>query len=156
MRLQDGLHQVMNKSRVFQISKRRQCLTTSKDKVMNEACLEMLSLWKKRPYSFVLLQDAVGKEGINWNKFYLTKIEKLRGDCVTFGGGSKGKITGKGCLIVNGLPELENMLLVDGLTVNLISIRLCLAEQRIMSKCGIENYCRPTIETFNNSLPKKL
>ncbi|GAA0154497.1 hypothetical protein LIER_12456 [Lithospermum erythrorhizon] len=30
------------------------------------------------------------------NKSYLIKIEKLKGDCVTFGGGEKGKITGKG------------------------------------------------------------
>ncbi|GAA0151607.1 hypothetical protein LIER_10294 [Lithospermum erythrorhizon] len=57
---------------------------------------------------------------------WLTKIEKLKGYCVTFGGGAKGKITGKGCLSMDGLPELENVLLVDGLTVNLISIsQLC-------------------------------
>ncbi|GAA0151455.1 hypothetical protein LIER_37293 [Lithospermum erythrorhizon] len=56
------------------------------------------------------------------NKSYLTKIEKMKGDCVTFGGGEKGRITRKGYLSVVGLPELENVLLVDGLTVNLISI----------------------------------
>ncbi|GAA0163499.1 hypothetical protein LIER_43650 [Lithospermum erythrorhizon] len=60
------------------------------------------------------------------NKSYLIKIEKLKGDCITFRGGAKGKITGKGCLSVDGLPELENVLLADGLTVNLISIsQLC-------------------------------
>ncbi|GAA0155681.1 hypothetical protein LIER_38131 [Lithospermum erythrorhizon] len=43
-----------------------------------------------------------------------------------FGGGAKGKITGRACLSVDGLPELEHVLLVDGLTVNLIRIsQLC-------------------------------
>ncbi|GAA0142523.1 hypothetical protein LIER_03404 [Lithospermum erythrorhizon] len=60
------------------------------------------------------------------NKSYLTKIERLKEDCVTFGGGAKGKIIEKGCLSVDGLSELENVLLVDGLTINLISIsQLC-------------------------------
>ncbi|GAA0142754.1 hypothetical protein LIER_03582 [Lithospermum erythrorhizon] len=60
------------------------------------------------------------------NKAYLSKIETIRGDYVTFGGGQKGKIVGKGSLKVEGFPELEEVLLVEGLTTNIISIsQLC-------------------------------
>ncbi|GAA0156043.1 hypothetical protein LIER_13627 [Lithospermum erythrorhizon] len=59
-------------------------------------------------------------------KSNLTNIKELSGNYVTFGGGAKGKITGKGTLKVEGLPDLQDVLLVDGLTVNLISIsQLC-------------------------------
>jgi len=45
---------------------------------------------------------------------------------VTFGNGKKGKIIGTGNLISNDLPYLNNVLLVKGLTTNLISIsQLC-------------------------------
>jgi len=45
---------------------------------------------------------------------------------VTFGDGVKGKILGIGNLIKNGLPRLDNVLLVKGLTANMISIsQLC-------------------------------
>jgi len=45
---------------------------------------------------------------------------------VTFGDGAKGKILGIDNLIKNGIPRLDNVLLVKGLTANLISIsQLC-------------------------------
>ena len=45
---------------------------------------------------------------------------------VTFGDGAKGKIVGIGNLIKHGLPRLDDVLLVKGLTANLISIsQLC-------------------------------
>jgi len=45
---------------------------------------------------------------------------------VTFGNGTKGKIIGTGNLIRNDLPNLNNVLLVKGLTYNLINIsQLC-------------------------------
>jgi hypothetical protein len=45
---------------------------------------------------------------------------------VTFGDGAKGKIKGVGKLDSPGVPELNNVLLVKGLTANLISIsQLC-------------------------------
>ncbi|GAA0164082.1 transmembrane signal receptor [Lithospermum erythrorhizon] len=60
------------------------------------------------------------------NKAYLPKVETIRGDYVIFGGGEKSKIVRKGSLKVEGLPELEEVLLVEGLTSNLISIsQLC-------------------------------
>jgi hypothetical protein len=45
---------------------------------------------------------------------------------VTFGDEAKGEILGIGKLVNNELPNLENVLLVKGLTANLISIsQLC-------------------------------
>ncbi|XP_073291044.1 uncharacterized protein [Primulina huaijiensis] len=45
---------------------------------------------------------------------------------VTYGGGAKGRIVGKGTLNVEGLPKLHNVLHVEGLNLNLISIsQLC-------------------------------
>jgi hypothetical protein len=59
-------------------------------------------------------------------KNYLTNVKAYTTSYVTFGDGAKGQIKGIGSLIANGLPKLENVLLVEGLTANLISIsQLC-------------------------------
>ncbi|MCH82645.1 gag-protease polyprotein [Trifolium medium] len=56
----------------------------------------------------------------------LTKLKSCPTSYVTFGDGAKGEIKGVGKLIDNGLPKLDNVLLVKGLTANLISIsQLC-------------------------------
>ncbi|XP_073020065.1 uncharacterized protein [Primulina eburnea] len=55
-------------------------------------------------------------------------IDYVEQNCgrVTYGGGAKGKIVGKGILNVEGLPKLHNVLHVEGLNSNLISIsQLC-------------------------------
>ncbi|PNX89518.1 gag-pol polyprotein [Trifolium pratense] len=57
---------------------------------------------------------------------YLTDVESYATNFVTFGDGAKGEIKGIGKLIDNGLPKLDSVLLVKGLTANLISIsQLC-------------------------------
>ncbi|GAA0180970.1 hypothetical protein LIER_30181 [Lithospermum erythrorhizon] len=56
------------------------------------------------------------------DKSYLSNIETVRNDYVTFGGGEKGRIIGKRSLNVERLPRLDDVLLVEGLTPNLISI----------------------------------
>ncbi|KAG9450294.1 hypothetical protein H6P81_010259 [Aristolochia fimbriata] len=56
----------------------------------------------------------------------LRNISYTESGQVTFGDGVKGTITGKGTLNVDGLPRLLNVLLVQGLKANLISIsQLC-------------------------------
>ncbi|KAG9458352.1 hypothetical protein H6P81_002860 [Aristolochia fimbriata] len=56
----------------------------------------------------------------------LSNISYTESGQVTFGDGGKGTITGKGTLNVDGLPRLQNVLLVQGLKANLISIsQLC-------------------------------
>ncbi|GAA0141567.1 hypothetical protein LIER_42664 [Lithospermum erythrorhizon] len=60
------------------------------------------------------------------NKAHLTNIEEVKTDYVTFGGGEKDKIIENGSLNVTRLPNLKDVLLVEGLTANLISIsQLC-------------------------------
>jgi hypothetical protein len=57
---------------------------------------------------------------------FLVDVKSYSTNFVTFGDGAKGEILGIGKLINNGLPKLDNVLLVKGLTANLISIRqLC-------------------------------
>jgi len=57
---------------------------------------------------------------------YLEYVKPYVSSYVTFGDGAKGKIIGIGNVIKNGLPRLDNALLVKGLTANLISIsQLC-------------------------------
>ncbi|KAG9454273.1 hypothetical protein H6P81_007177 [Aristolochia fimbriata] len=57
---------------------------------------------------------------------FLTNLHKESGGQVTFSYGAKGSVIGKGDLNVKGLPKLKNVLLVDGLKANLISIsQLC-------------------------------
>ena len=54
---------------------------------------------------------------------YLFKVFKSKkGGNVTFGGGSKSQIKGKGIISLPGLPDIANMLYVEGLRVNLMSI----------------------------------
>ncbi|KAG9446265.1 hypothetical protein H6P81_012393 [Aristolochia fimbriata] len=56
----------------------------------------------------------------------LTNIHREDGGQVTFGDGAKGAVIGRGVLKVDGLPKLKNVLLVNGLKANLLSIsQLC-------------------------------
>ncbi|XP_073138460.1 uncharacterized protein [Henckelia pumila] len=62
---------------------------------------------------------------IGSRKFISDYVEQNIGK-VTYGGGSKGNIVGKGTLDVADLPKLCNVLHVEGLTTNLIIIsQLC-------------------------------
>ncbi|MCI19830.1 gag-pol polyprotein, partial [Trifolium medium] len=57
---------------------------------------------------------------------YLKEVKSYSNSYVTFGDGAKGKIKGIGKLTGPDLPSLDNVLLVEGLTANLISIsQLC-------------------------------
>jgi len=57
---------------------------------------------------------------------YLEDMRPYATSYVTFGDGAKGKIVGIGNLTKQGLPRLDDVLLVKGLTANLISIsQLC-------------------------------
>ncbi|GAA0162715.1 hypothetical protein LIER_18747 [Lithospermum erythrorhizon] len=59
-------------------------------------------------------------------KIYLTHIQPLKGFHVTFGDGAEEKLLEKVNCVLMALPLLNDVLLVEGLTVNLISIRkLC-------------------------------
>ncbi|XP_019154690.1 PREDICTED: uncharacterized protein LOC109151226 [Ipomoea nil] len=72
---------------------------------------------------------------------FLNNIKGSTGE-VTFGDGVKGKITGIGTLNVTGLPKLKQVLLVEGLHSNLISIsQLCDQEWKV---CFTKDSCNVT------------
>ncbi|KAK2364451.1 hypothetical protein QL285_089320 [Trifolium repens] len=74
---------------------------------------------------------------------YLINMRSYKSSFVTFGDGAKGEIVGIGDLISHGLPNLENVLLVKGLTANLISIsQLCDQGMKVnftKSECLVNN-----------------
>ncbi|GAA0151318.1 hypothetical protein LIER_10061 [Lithospermum erythrorhizon] len=80
---------------------------------------------------------------------HLSQIQSLKGDHVTFGDGGRGRIVGKCQLCVDGLPYLDDVLLVEGLTVNLISIsKLCDDGMKVFFNkdgCTVNNSCDETI-----------
>ena len=49
-------------------------------------------------------------------------FESKKGGNVTFGEGSKSQINGKGIISLLGLPDIANVLYVESLRVNLLSI----------------------------------
>ena len=59
-------------------------------------------------------------------KNFLEDLKAYSSSFVTFGDGAKGKIKGIGKLVRYGSPCMDDVLLVEGLTANLISIsQLC-------------------------------
>ena len=70
--------------------------------------------------------DSGCSRHITSNKNNLLNLQSIEKSCVTFEDGVSGQILGKGTLDVKGLPRLKNMLLIEGLKTNLISIsKLC-------------------------------
>ena len=56
------------------------------------------------------------------DRFLFKVFESKKGGNVTFGDGSKSQIKGKGIISLPGLPDIANVLYVEGLRVNLLSI----------------------------------
>ena len=56
------------------------------------------------------------------NREFFINLQPCSLEFVTFGDEGKGLVLGSGSLKVPGMPRLENVLLVEGLKVNLISI----------------------------------
>ena len=68
----------------------------------------------------VVILDTAGVKKL------LVEIKSHSTSYVTFGDGAKGEIKGVAKLECSGVPKLDNVLLVKGLTTNLISIsQLC-------------------------------
>ena len=60
------------------------------------------------------------------DKSYFDTVTKCDGGLVTFGYGSTSKVIGKGNIKTQGIPNLNDVLLVDGLKANFINIsQLC-------------------------------
>ena len=70
-------------------------------------------------------------------------FESKKGGNVTFGDGGKSKIEGKGIISLLGLPDIANILYVEGLRVNLLSIsQICTQDFMVLfskGKCLVTN-----------------
>ncbi|CAM8929334.1 unnamed protein product [Rhodiola kirilowii] len=97
-----------------------------KPKSRKEVCLVALGSFSHMKEECWYLDSGCSAHMIG-NPQYLINVKPIRKrQFVTFGDGGKGQVIGCGTLKVSDLPELEDILLVDGLKVNLISIsRLC-------------------------------
>ena len=77
------------------------------------------------------------------NNCFLTNLQSSNQDWVIYGDSGKGRVLGIGSFIILGLSKLKNVLLVEGLIVNLISMsQLCdedLLVQFTKDKCIIHN-----------------
>ena len=70
--------------------------------------------------------DSGSSKHMTSNKEFLIILQPCILEFITFGDGGKVRVLGSGSLKVLGMPKLENVLLVDGLKVNLIIIsQLC-------------------------------
>ncbi|CAM8932100.1 unnamed protein product [Rhodiola kirilowii] len=97
-----------------------------KPKTRKEVCFVALSSFSHMKEECWYLDSGCSAH-MTGNPQYLINVKPIRKRrVVTFGDGGKGQVIGCGTLKVPDLPELEDILLVDGLKVNLISIsRLC-------------------------------
>ncbi|XP_075475725.1 uncharacterized protein LOC142510376 [Primulina tabacum] len=70
--------------------------------------------------------DSGRSRHMTGSREYLIDYNEQKCGRITYGGEAKGKIVGKGTLNVEGLPKFHNVLHVEGLNSNLISIsQLC-------------------------------
>jgi hypothetical protein len=87
--------------------------------------------------------DSGCSKHMTGEKAYLKEVKAYSNSYVTFGDGAKGRIKGICKLCGPDLPKHGNVLLVEGLTSNLISIRqLCDQELNVNfdnSKCIVSN-----------------
>ncbi|CAM9000230.1 unnamed protein product [Rhodiola kirilowii] len=97
-----------------------------KPKSRKEVCLVDLSSFSHMKEECWYLNSGCSAH-MTGNPQYLINVKPIcKRQFITFGNGGKGQVIGCGTLKVPDLPELEDILVVDGLKVNLISIsRLC-------------------------------
>ena len=65
--------------------------------------------------------DSSSSRHMTGNKEFLTNLQLCNLESMTFGNSAKGTILRSGSLKITSMPKLENVLLVNGLKVNLIS-----------------------------------
>ena len=87
----------------------------------HEVCFMMKSAFKVMDTCLWYLDSGCSRHMTrDWSLFKV--FESKKGGNVTFGDGSKSQIKGKGIISLPGLPNIANVLYVEGLRVNLLSI----------------------------------
>ena len=87
----------------------------------HEVCFMMKSAFKVMDTCFWYLDSDCSRH-MTRDQSLFKVFESKKGGNVTFGDGSKLQIKGKGIISLPGLPDIANVLYVEGLKVNLLSI----------------------------------
>ena len=82
--------------------------------------LQMSLVARSRHHSWYL--DSGCSRHMTGKRSMFQSLELKAGGSVKFGGNQKGKIIGSGTICNGNLPSISNVLLVEGLTHNLLSI----------------------------------
>ena len=87
----------------------------------HEVCFTMKSAFKVMVTCLWYLDNGCLRH-MTVNRSLFKVFESKKGGNITFGDGSKSQIKGKGTISLPGLPDITNVLYVEGLRVNLLSI----------------------------------
>ncbi|XP_075636638.1 uncharacterized protein LOC142608863 [Castanea sativa] len=87
----------------------------------HEVCFTMKSAFKVMD-TYLWYLDSGCSRNMTGDRSLFKVFESKKGSNVTFGDGSKSQIKGKGTIFLPGLPNIANVLYVEGLRVNLLSI----------------------------------
>ena len=87
----------------------------------HEVCFMMKSAFKVMDTCLWYLDSGCSRH-MTGDQSLFKVFESKKGGNVTFGDGSKSQIKGKGIISLPGLPYIANVLYVEGLKVNLLSI----------------------------------
>ena len=87
----------------------------------HEVCFMMKYAFKVMD-TFLWYLDSGCSRHMTGNQSFFKVFESKKGGNVTFGDGSKSQIKGKEIISLPGLSDIANVLYVEGLRVNLLSI----------------------------------
>ena len=108
----------------------------------HEVCFMMHSAFKMMNTCLWYLDSGCSRH-MTGDRTLLKTFESKKGGNITFGDGSKSHIKGKGIISLPGLPDIANVLYVEGLRVNLLSIsQICDQDFMVLfskGKCMVLN-----------------
>ena len=87
----------------------------------HEVCFMMKSAFKVMDTCLWYLDNSCLRH-MTGDRSLFKVFESKKGGNVTFGDESKSQIKGKGIISLPGLPDIANVLYIEGLKVNLLSI----------------------------------
>ena len=107
-----------------------------------EVCFMMHSTFKVMNTCLWYLDSSCSRH-MTGDRTLFKKFESKKGGNVTFGDRSKSQIKGKGIIFLLGVPNIANVLYVEGLKVNLLSIiQICDQDSMVLfskGKCLVLN-----------------